>query len=274
MEAGFLVRVLGPIDVVTASGEQRIGSRNERAVLATLVLAAGRSVSVDALRDVVWGLRPPSSAAASIHSYVSRLRSVLGRDAIERTDHSYRLVVQRSQVDAAHFEDLVERASLERDDPERCGRDARAALDLWRGSPFGDLGQDEAFELEVLRLEELRVVAMELALGAEIELGRHELAAAELESAVREHPYRERLWYLLVDALRRDGRRIEALRACDGLRHVLADAGLAAGAELVELERLIAGGEPGRDDRGGSDGPDGDDGPSSVRPLADGTATA
>jgi DNA-binding SARP family transcriptional activator len=266
MEGGFVVRVLGPIDVVTTAGEQRIGSRNERAVLAALVLAAGRSVTVDALRDVVWGLRPPPSAEASIHSYVSRLRHVLGRDAIEYTDHSYRLVVHRSQVDAAQFEDLVEQATLERDDPPRCGRDARTALDLWRGSPFGDLGRDEAFELEVLRLEELRVVAMELALGAEIELGRHELAAAELESAVREHPYRERLWHLLAEALRRDGRRIEALRVCDGLRHVLADAGLAPDPELLELEQLIAGGEPRDADR--ADAPHG-------RPYVDdGTAPA
>ena len=241
MDPGFLIRVLGPVDVHTADGTRRIGSRNERAVLAGLVLAAGRSVPIALLRDVVWEEHPPASADASIHTYMSRLRHLAGHDRIERTDHSYRLVVGRDEVDATRFEDLVDAASAARDDPQRCAEICRAALGLWRGTPFGDLGDDETFRLEGLRLEELRLVAMELALGAEIELGHHEIAAAELESAVQEHPYRERLWYLLADALRRDGRRIEALRACDRLRHVLAEAGLEPEPELVELERRIAG---------------------------------
>lgn len=241
MDRGILIRVLGPVDVHTAAGASRIGSRNERAILAGLVLAAGRSVPVGLLRDVVWGERPPASAEASIHTYVSRLRHLVGHDAIERIDHSYRLVVGRDEVDATRFEDLVDAASNARVEPQRCADVCRTALALWRGSPFGDLGDDETFRLESFRLEELRLVAMELALGAEIELGHHEIATAELESAVQEHPYRERLWYLLAEALRRDGRRIEALRACDRLRHVLAEAGLDPDQELVDLERRIAG---------------------------------
>lgn len=245
MDHGFLIRVLGPVDVLTADGVRTIGSRNERALLAGLVLAAGRSVPASLLRDAVWGEDPPPSADASIHTYVSRLRQLVGHDTIDRTDHSYRLVVRRDEVDATRFEDLVDTATRARDDPTRCAGLCRTALGLWRGVPFGDLGDGEAFRLEGFRLEELRLVVMELALGAEIELGHHEIAAAELETAVQEHPYRERLWYLLAEALRRDGRRIEALRACDRLRRVLADAGLDPDPELVELERRIAGRAPG-----------------------------
>ena len=241
MEHGVMIRVLGPIDVLTLHGVERIGGRNLRAVLATLVLAAGRSVPSSQIRDVVWTHRPPESAEASIHTYVSRLRHLLGADAIERSDHAYRLVVSRAQVDAERFEDLVDAASAVRDDAPRCAARCREALGLWRGEPFGDLGDEEAFRLEVLRLEELRLVVMELALGAEIELGHHEIAAAELESAVQEHPYRERLWYLLADALRRDDRRVEALQACERLRRLLADVGLDATAELVALEQRILG---------------------------------
>lgn len=241
MEVGFLIRVLGPVDVVVPDGAVRIGSRNERAVLAGLVLAARRALPVDVLRDIVWTDEPPTSAEASIHTYVSRLRHLLGSDAIERADHSYRLNVSRSQIDAARFEDLVDEASAVRRDAPRCAELCREALGLWRGEPFGDLGDEEAFRLEAFRLEELRLVAMELALGAEIELGHHEIAAAELESAVREHPYREHLWYLLAEALERDGRRIEALRACEQLRSVLAEAGLEARPELTALEQRIAG---------------------------------
>jgi DNA-binding SARP family transcriptional activator len=240
MDHGFLVRVLGPIDVRTVDGIRAIGSRNERALLAGLVLAGGRSVRASLLRDVVWGDHPPSSADASLHTYVSRLRNLLGHDRVEHTDHSYRLVVARDEVDATRFENLVDEATRCDSDPLRRSELCRAGLALWRGAPFGDLGDDEAFRLEAFRLEELRLVMMELALGNEIELGRHEIATAELETAVQEHPYRERLWYLLAEALRRDGRRIEALRACDRLRHVLAEAGLDAGPDLVDLEHRIA----------------------------------
>ena len=86
-----------------------------------------------------------------------------------------------------------------------------------------------------------RIVAMEIALEAEVALGRHELAAAELESAVREHPYRERLWYLLAEALLRDGRRVEALRTCERLRDTLAEVGMQAGDELLDLGQRILG---------------------------------
>lgn len=247
MDHGFLVRVLGPVDVRTVDGVRSIGSRNERAVLAGLVLAAGRAVPVTLLRDAVWAEHAPDSADASIHTYVSRLRHLMGHDRIEQRDHSYRLVVGRDEVDATRFEDLVDHASRARDDPARCAELCREALGLWRGVPFGDLGDDDTFRLEGFRLEELRLVVMELALGAEIELGHHEIATAELETAVQEHPYRERLWHLLAEALRRDGRRIEALRACDQLRHVLAEAGLTPDDELVELEHRITGHEPGHE---------------------------
>jgi DNA-binding SARP family transcriptional activator len=240
MQTGYLIRILGPVDVVTPTGRVRIGSRNERAVLAALVLAGTRAVPMSVLRDLVWPHDPPRSAEASIHTYVSRLRNLLGHARIERADHSYRLEVSRSEIDATRFEDLVDAAAAARSDPPRCAQLCREALQLWRGEPFGDLGDDEAFRLEGFRLEELRLVAMELALDAEIELGHHELAAAELETAVQEHPYRERLWYLLADSLRRDGRRVEALRACEGLRRVLADAGLEPASELIALERRIA----------------------------------
>lgn len=240
MDDRFRIRVLGPVDVVTPTGVRRIGSRNVRALLAALVLGAGRAAPIGQLREAVWGDRPPQSADASIHTYVSRLRALLGHDAIERAEHSYRLVVTRSQIDAARFEDLADLASAARDDPTRCAAICDEALGLWRGTPFGELGEEEPFRLEALRLDELRLMVMELALGAEIELGHHEIAAAELESAVEEHPYRERLWFLLAEALRRDDRRIEALQACNRLRQVLAGAGLAPSTELVELEHCIA----------------------------------
>ena len=84
---------------------------------------------------------------------------------------------------------------------------------------------------------------MELNISADLELGRHELVVGELESAVEEHPYREPLWYLLIDALARGGRRVEALRTCTRLRHVLREVGVSPGAELDLHERRILEGD-------------------------------
>ncbi len=234
-----VIRVLGPIDLLTPSGPISVGSRSVRALLGALVVAAGHAVSSDHLQAAVWGDDPPPSAASSLQTYVSRLRHILGADAVVRADHTYRLAVTRRHVDALRFEDLLNRANEVRGDPQRCQSLTREALSLWRGEPFGDLVDDEAFRLEALRLDELRVAAMELALETEMALGRHEIVVAELECAVHEHPYRERFWYLLIEALLRDNRRIEALQACHRLRDSLADAGLHAGDELQQLEAQI-----------------------------------
>lgn len=241
MRRDDMIRVLGPIDVLTAVGPRSVGSRNARRLLAALAIGAGRSVSADRLMWAVWGDAPPASADNSLQTYISRLRRLLGHETIDRADHSYRLVAEREQIDAIRFEDLFVQAADVHEDPIRCRELCGRALALWRGEPFGDFVDDEPFRLEAMRLGELRVSTMELALGCDLALGRHEIVVAELESAVEEHPYRERLWYLLIEALLRDDRRIDALRACHDLRRSLEGAGLPAGAELTELESRICG---------------------------------
>ena len=80
---------------------------------------------------------------------------------------------------------------------------------------------------------------MEICLEADLALGNHELIVGELEAAVEENPYRERLWFLLIEALDADYRRVEALRACARLRGILAEVGIQASDELTRLEQRI-----------------------------------
>src|SRR5205807_4661396 len=92
------------------------------------------------------------------------------------------------------------------------------ALGLWRGSALAEF-QYESFAREAIgRLEELRVVALEQRLAADLALGRHAEAVPELESLVREHPLRESLRRLLMLALYRSGRQADALAAVPHLR--------------------------------------------------------
>ena len=65
------------------------------------------------------------------------------------------------------------------------------------------------------------------------------MALGELLAATEEQPYREHLWFLLIEALASHGRRVEALRACRKLRNVLAEVGVEAGEDLLSLEQRI-----------------------------------
>jgi len=239
-----LIRVLGPVEVVAPSGDLIAGGGRLRALLAALVISAGRAVPISSLQHTLWGDAIPAAADNTLQTYVSQLRQALGADAIALVDHSYRLDVEAATIDAVRFERLLAAAIEQRSDPDRCRELCRDALDLWRGRAFGDLADDEAFVLEAYRLDELRLATMELELESELALGRHELIIGELEIGVDEHPYHEGLWYLLIDALDRSGRRVEALRACERLRSVLAEAGIEAGGRLVDREQAILLGGP------------------------------
>lgn len=71
-DAGGKPDAPGSVDVVKA-----IGSPKVRTLLAALLLEAGRVVSVESLKDALWGGAPPASAQASLHNHVARLRRLL-----------------------------------------------------------------------------------------------------------------------------------------------------------------------------------------------------
>lgn len=241
MQPGKIIRVLGPIDVLTPGGPVSVGGHHARALLGGLVLAAGRSVSIPQLERTIWGDAPPPSADSSLQTYIWRLRRILGPGAVEHVERSYRLDARRDQIDALCFEDLLASANDARDDPERCSALCREALALWRGMPFGELADEEPFWLEAMRLDELRIATMRVLLEAQVASGRLEVAIAELACVVREHPYREHMWHLLIEALRQDGRRTDALLACHRLRANLAELGIEPGDELAAIEAELVG---------------------------------
>lgn len=231
-----MVRVLGPIELLTADGVHAIGGRQLRSTLGALVVGLGHAIPADQLIAVIWRDDPPASAPGTLQSYVSRLRRMLGSSAIEREDHTYTLRIEPERVDACVFERLVGEALAAEPDPAARRRICDRALGLWRGTPFGDLADEDPFRLEAIRLDELRLSAMELRLTADLALGRADLVVGPLEAAVDEYPYREHLWMLLIEALAREGRRVEALRTAERLHHVLGSVGLETSAALRRLE--------------------------------------
>ncbi len=81
------------------------------------------------------------------------------------------------------------------------------ALELWRGPPLAEFAFEDWAQAEIRRLGELRLVAVEERIEADIELGHPADVVSELESLTTEHPLRERLWYLRMLALHRSGAR-------------------------------------------------------------------
>lgn len=234
-----MVRILGPIDILTETGVTVPKGRIGRKLLGALAISVNHSVTADRLAEILWHEDPPPSLANTLQTYIYRLREDLGHERIVAADHSYALSVAPEQLDALEFERLVSVAAEASELPSECIARSKEALALWRGVPFGEFADEEPFRLEAIRLEELRLYAMELKLASELELGREELVVGTLESLVEDYPYRERLWYLLIEALARSGRRVEALRTSHRLRAVLAEVGLEPGDGLREIEDEI-----------------------------------
>ena len=243
------VRVLGPVEVVGEGSAVVSLAAKQLRLLTALIVAAGRACEVDELVEAVWGESPPASARNLVQVYVSQLRKALpdGIEVITRGG-AYTVELAPEQLDAARFERLLGECGTAR----RAGNAALAAsladraLGLWRGRAFGDLAYEEVASRESERLEELRLVAMEERIDAELDLGRHEEVLAEVLRVAGEHTYRERLQGQAMIALYRCGRQSEALEHYANVRARLSqEVGLEPGPGLRELQRRILQHDPG-----------------------------
>ncbi|HSO64379.1 MAG TPA: BTAD domain-containing putative transcriptional regulator, partial [Ornithinibacter sp.] len=248
------VRVLGDLEVLVDGVALELGGPKPRALLALLVVADGRPVSLEHLIDQIWGDQPPERVEASLQSYVARLRRVLepARDpraparVLRTHPGGYSLALAADAVDARHFTSLLAHARGERD-PAAAERLLADALGLWHGAAYAGL-PGSALAAEAVRLDELRAGALEDLWDLRIRGGRHPEAVAELEHLVTLHPLRERLWALLARALYGAQRQGDALAALRRARDHLADElGVDPGPELRRVEELVLRQDPGLD---------------------------
>jgi len=240
--AAMEFRVLGPLEVIGPGGVVKIGSGLQRAILAILVLHVGETVSTDHLMDEVWGDDPPPSAQHAIGVHVSRLRQALGVDCIETQPHGYRLRAEGSVIDLGRFEAFIADAAraFAGGDPQSASDALTVGLALWRGPALGDLATGNAARAERARLDELRALALERWIDAELACGRHLELVPELRRLVGEMPLREVFHARLMLALYRSGRQAEALDVYQRAREVLdLELGVDPGRELEALQRAV-----------------------------------
>ncbi len=235
-------RVLGPTEVVRRGEPVRLGGRRQRGLLALLLVEPGRTISSDRLIDELWQGDPPRGAEGTLRVYVSRLRSALAETTLVARPPGYVLDIEPESVDAWRFEQLLHqgRDALARRAAGLAADRLHPALALWRGPAFADVRDSGVLAREAGRLDELRLVALEERIEADLLLGRHVSLVAELERLVAEQPLRERLWRQLVLALYRSQREPEALAAYERARTALADGlGVDPGEELQALGRAV-----------------------------------
>jgi DNA-binding SARP family transcriptional activator/streptogramin lyase len=205
-----------------------------------LLLNAGTVVSPDRLIEELWE-DPPASAAHGIEAYVSRLRRTLqdagGDGRLTRRGGGYVLDVDPKQNDVARFERLLEQAR--RADPKHASALLRDALALWRGRALADVELFGTARVEVERLEELRLTALEDRIDADLAAGQGASLAGELHALVAEHPLRDRLRAQQMRALYAAGRQVDALESYAEGRRALKDLGLEPSQQLNDLQRRI-----------------------------------
>ena len=227
-----------------------LGGPRQRAVLALLLLEANRAVSMDRLAEDVWGGHAPDGWVTTLQTYVFHLRRALepdrargdGGGVLVTRDRGYLLRVDREHLDAALFQDgfTAGRAALQAGRYAEAAQALRGALDLWRGPVLADLADYAFIQRGAVRLEELRLAALEARIDADLALGRHDELTAELEQLAADHPLRERLHGQLMLALYRCGRQADALAAYRHVRDLLADElGVDPGEPLRRLHASI-----------------------------------
>jgi predicted ATPase/DNA-binding SARP family transcriptional activator len=233
-------RILGPLEVRHDGRALELSGPRSRALLAVLLVRAGEPVPRDALAQAVWGDEAAPGATKAVQVQVSRLRSALGPAAerLETVEGGYRLRVEPGELDADRFE-LTCRRGAELPPAEAAGA-LREALAMWSGPVLTDQRYHAWAQPEIRRLEELRALALEDRVQADLALGEHARLVGELDALVAEHPSRERLRAQQMLALYRSGRHADALAAYRDARTALdTELGLEPGPELRQLEQAI-----------------------------------
>jgi DNA-binding SARP family transcriptional activator len=231
-------RILGPLEAYEAGKQVPVGGAKQRALLAVLLLHANQVVGSDRLIDALWEGQPPDTARKALQVYVSQLRKRIGPDLLLTRPQGYLLRVEPGMLDLDRFESLLHEAREA--NPAEAANILREALALFRGPPLAEVAQERFAHGEIARLQELRLVAFEERIEAELQLGRHGDLVGELEGLVAANPLRERLCRQRMLALYRCGRQAEALEAYQSARRTLVEElGLDPGRELRELHQAI-----------------------------------
>nr|AGS49575.1 hypothetical protein [uncultured bacterium esnapd10]AGS49599.1 putative regulatory protein [uncultured bacterium esnapd11] len=234
------LRILGPVDVYdeTRGRKTTPNGTKQRALLSTLVVRQGQTLSMDRLIEELWGDVPPGNATNALQAHIARLRRLLGTAGgaadIVTDPPGYHLRLGPHETDVDEFHRLSALArEITTEDPERAVELFRRALGLWRGAAFEGCVTGSILAGEAALLEEQRLTNVEGLFDAHLRTGRHGEIVGELEEMTAAHPLRERFYDQLMVALYRCGRQSEAIGTYDrARRNLLRELGVEPGPAL------------------------------------------
>ena len=217
------IRLFGGVRALRGDVALPLGGRQERTLLALLVVHRTRPLTGERLVDLLWPDDPPATAAKAVQVYVSRLRAAIGPDAIERDGSAYRLT-DAVRVETDDFEQLVhDGLDAVGDDPLVALHLLDAALRDANGEPFADTLELESIDTAATGLMERRWQARMARLDLLIRLHRVDRVLIEMPALIAEDPLRENLWVGWIRALAVEGRHSEALATFERARTMLHD---------------------------------------------------
>ncbi|MFD9504877.1 BTAD domain-containing putative transcriptional regulator [Streptomyces sp. NPDC060035] len=255
------IKVLGPLTARENGVSVVPTAAKPRQILSLLALQSDRVVTVATLMEEIWGEDIPRSAATTLQTYILQLRRKIAaaldgdparqaKDVLITQHGGYLLQVQPGQVDAHEFSQLTAsgRAAHEAGDHYAASDLLGRALKMWQGSALVDVRIGTVLELEVLRMEEDRMAALERRIDADLIIGRHTEIVPELRVLAARHPMHENFCAQLMTALHRSGGAWRALEAYQRLRVTLVDElGLEPSARLQRLHQAVLSADPALD---------------------------
>jgi DNA-binding SARP family transcriptional activator len=215
-----LVHLAGALRVTRGGAElapAEIGSRKGRTLLRLLCARRGTPLTVPDIAAVLWPTGRPADPDAVVASLVSRLRRVLGPDAVLGGREGYRLGSVETDVDRARR--LLDDA--ERADPVPAFAGAQAAVRLLEEPSDAD-DEDWAAPLRA-QVAALRRRARALLARAALDTGDPAVAEDAARRAAEDDPLDEDAVRLLLRALLARGLPADALRTYERFRRALAD---------------------------------------------------
>ncbi|MEV7503829.1 AfsR/SARP family transcriptional regulator [Streptomyces sp. NPDC093018] len=247
------IQLLGPFGATIRRESIVPTAGKPRQVLALLALHPGRVLPVSTLMEEIWGTKPPASALTTLQTYILQLRRRLAtamdpgasgtaKDVLATRHGGYVLQIEPACTDVHQYERLTASAqsAFEQNRDEQASATFSKALSLWQGPALVDVPLGPVLEIEVMRLEESRLVTTERRIDADLRLGKHARLIAELFELISRHPQHEGLHSQAMVALYRSGRQASALGVYRDLRtRLVEELGVEPSPQLQRLHQAI-----------------------------------
>ncbi|MEN3357756.1 MAG: hypothetical protein V7637_1738 [Mycobacteriales bacterium] len=242
--------VLGPIRAWRGGTELAAGPRQQRLILALLLVRAGRPVDLAELIGLLWADDPPASAVNVVHRYVGMLRRLLEPGLLTRSSGrwllrhgtGYRIAVDDTTLDLLTARRLAAGARRLADQGDNTAAVAAyaRALDLWKGPCGAGLDPARRPHPAFVAIDREGSVLTQDAAELALRYGQGRLILPALRRATEHDPLDEALQARLLRCLAAAGKQAEALTIYDAVRrHLAGELGVDPGPELVAAHRHV-----------------------------------